>query len=516
MATQHFPVDDLPGTHQTGGKKWLGVGLIVVGAIVLAAILLAVKWPFTKERVMRRLQEATAATVKIGGFTPKYFPHPGGVAQQVTFQQKPGGQPLMTIRTLTIRGSFLGLLTRHVSIVRAEGTHIVLPAFSAGESLGGSNQSGNVIERLVADGTVLEVLPKNAHGHPTRFLLRQFQLHGLGGSRALSFQMVFENPEPPGEVTTSGSFGPWKKGSAASTLVSGHYAFSHADLSVFRGIRGILSSDGTFRGTFRELQVQGATDTPDFEVARSGHKFHLSAQFRVLVDATSGDVTLQQAAALLGRTTIAAQGHIAPLQKGQGKTASLDFTAQDGRIEDLLFLFVKEPRSPLMGVTSFQGHVMLPPGQQPFIRRAKVEGEFGIGGARFTSPTTEQALTDLSRRALGEKDKVVQDPERVLSNLRGNVALNDGVARFTNLSFDVPGARAQMHGTYNLVNERINLHGLLRMDNSLANATSGIKSFLLKALGPFLKTNHRNEVLPVSITGTYNHPSYHISPQSKK
>jgi hypothetical protein len=39
---------------------------------------------------------------------------------------------------------------------------------------------------------------------------------------------------------------------------------------------------------------------------------------------------------------------------------------------------------------------------------------------------------------------------------------------------------------------------------------------LLKALGPFLKSNHRGEVLPVAITGTYDHPSYHVSPQSKK
>lgn len=99
MVTHQLGIEDLPRTQESRAKKWLVVGLIVLGAMVLAAaILLAVKWPFTKERVVRRLQEATATTVKIGGFTPKYFPRPGCVAQQVTFQQKPGGQPLMTIR----------------------------------------------------------------------------------------------------------------------------------------------------------------------------------------------------------------------------------------------------------------------------------------------------------------------------------------------------------------------------------------------------------------------------------
>jgi len=171
-----------------------------------------------------------------------------------------------------------------------------------------------------------------------------------------------------------------------------------------------------------------------------------------------------------------------------------------------------------MGVTSFRAHVTIPPGRTAFVRKVKLQGEFGIGGARFTSPKTEKSLTELSQRSRGDKDKAEQpaNPERVLSNLRGQVALNNGVATFSNISFAVPGARAEMHGTYNLVNLRINLHGLLHMQSKLSHATSGIKSFLLKALSPFLKSNHRHEVLPVSITGTYNHPSYHMSPQSKK
>lgn len=511
MSSRQLRLDDFPATHKSGRKKWFLIPLIVLAAILAAAaVLLAVKWPFTQARVIERLQQATATSVQIGNFKEEYFPHPGCVARQVTFQQ--GSHALMSIQTLTIRGSFFGLFTRHVTVVRADGTHIVLPALGAGLSLGGHNQSGTVIDQLVADGTVLDIEPRNAGGQPTRFLLRQFRLRGLGGERALPFQTIFKNPTPPGVVSAEGNFGPWKTGSAASTGVSGRYTFRHADLSVFRGIAGTLSSEGTFRGTFQHLRVQGTTDTPDFEAARSGHKFHLSGQFEALVDATNGDVTLEDAAALLGHTTVAAQGRIAPAQPRQGKTASLDLLVRDGRIEDVLLLFVKNSRSPLMGLTSFRAHITIPPGREDFVRKVKLEGEFGIGSARFTSPTTEQSLTDLSRRASGEKE----DPERVLSDLRGQVALSGGVATFTHLSFTVPGARAQMQGRYNLINQRINLHGLLHMDNSLANATSGIKSFLLKALGPFLKSNHRGEVLPVAITGTYSHPSYHISPQSKK
>jgi hypothetical protein len=169
-----------------------------------------------------------------------------------------------------------------------------------------------------------------------------------------------------------------------------------------------------------------------------------------------------------------------------------------------------------MGITSFRAHVTLPSGQGAFVRKVRLEGEFGIGAGRFTNPKTEKSLSVLSQRARGEKNKNDENPERVLSDLRGQVNLANGVARFSDLSFGVPGARAKMQGTYNLVNERINLHGLLYMNARLSHATTGIKSFLLKALSPFLKSNHPGEVLPVSITGTYDHPSYHISPQSKR
>lgn len=519
MATQQLRVHDFPRTQRTGARKWILIGLLVLGAMVIAAaVLFAAKWPFTRERVAQRLQEATATSVQIRNFQAQYFPRPGCTAEGVTFQARGrNSQPLMNIQKLTIRGSFFGLFTGHVRLVRAESAHITLPPFGSGQRLGGTNRSGTVVDQLVADGAVLDVLPKNGGARPTRFMMQQFRLKGLGGNRALSFEIVFKNPKPPGEVTASGAFGPWKSGSAASTPVSGRYAFRHADLSVFRGIAGMLTSDGTFHGTFQRLQVQGTTETPDF-AATSGHPFQLSTQFRALVNATNGDVNLQDVTALLGHTTIAAQGQIAATPSDGGKTAALDFLVQDGRIEDMLRLFVRDPRSPLMGVTSFRAHITLPPGGQPFMRKVQLAGEFGVGGARFTSPKTERSLTELSQRARGEKEKAerAENPERVLSDLRGQVALQNGVARFTDLRFVVPGARAQMQGTYNLLNQRINLHGLLHMDAKLSNATSGIKSFLLKALSPFLKSNHRGEVLPVSITGTYDHPSYHMSAQSKK
>jgi hypothetical protein len=142
----------------------------------------------------------------------------------------------------------------------------------------------------------------------------------------------------------------------------------------------------------------------------------------------------------------------------------------------------------------------------------ELQGDFGIDSASFTNLKTQQTVDQLSERAEGEKS---EDPERVLSNLKGHVVLKDSIANFSNLSFAVPGAVAQMHGTYDLGNEGIDLRGVLHIQAKLSDATTGIQSFLIKALSPFLKNNHPGGQVPVHITGTYSHPVYRLSSGSK-
>ena len=99
-------------------------------------------------------------------------------------------------------------------------------------------------------------------------------------------------------------------------------------------------------------------------------------------------------------------------------------------------------------------------------------------------------------------------PETVLSDLAGHVLLRGGVAQFSNLSFNVPGALAQMHGTYNLITEKIDLRGTLKTDSAPSNTTQGIKSLLMKALDPFFRKKRVGYQMPIKITGTYEHPSF--------
>jgi hypothetical protein len=87
--------------------------------------------------------------------------------------------------------------------------------------------------------------------------------------------------------------------------------------------------------------------------------------------------------------------------------------------------------------------------------------------------------------------------------LKGDVVATQGVARFDQLAFTVPGARATMHGTFNLLNYSTDMKGTLATTGEISDVTSGVKSLFLKALTPFLKHKKRAKILPFKITGPY-------------
>lgn len=258
--------------------------------------------------------------------------------------------------------------------------------------------------------------------------------------------------------------------------------------------------------------MQGATITPDFEIKGSTPKIALQSEFRASVDADNGDVMLDEVRARLLRTIVVSRGSVAGRPNEPGKTAALDLAVRSGRIQDLLLMFVSERQAPLNGIVSLKAKATIPPGRKSFLQKVQMMGDFGIESALFTKEKTQGDLEKLSAAARGLGDNT-EDPASVVSDLQGHVVVRDGVATFSDLSFRVPGATAQLHGTFNLITQKVDLRGMLSMDAKLPQATSGIKSFLLKAIDPFLKKNRRGGArIPVSITGTYRHPSYQADP----
>ena len=167
----------------------------------------------------------------------------------------------------------------------------------------------------------------------------------------------------------------------------------------------------------------------------------------------------------------------------------------------------------MSGSITLQANVEIPPGQEEFLKKIKLRGKFGVAGGTFSKSSTQEGVNKLSAGARGEKD--TSDPETAVTDLKGQVSLEEGVGTFSDLSFGVPGANASMHGTYNLLNEKIDLRGQMQVQSKISNTESGTKAFLLKMMEPFFKKKKKGEIVPVRISGTYGHPTFGLSLNDK-
>jgi hypothetical protein len=504
-------------------KLILTAGLITSAILIAAGIFLGTHWPFRRQAVLKDLEEASESRVVAGGFHETYFPRPGCVLDHVIFQHDSDPQPLIAADRIRIEGSFTGLFTSHVTRIVTEGLHIVIPAKSSSEHFKAPKRSTVVIDELTADGGMLEVRRRDSDQPPLQFTFPSFSLSNVGARGPATFRAKFSNPEPPGEIITTGKFGPWNSAHVGKTPVSGEYEFEHADLGTFHGIAGLLSSTGNFSGTINQIEVDGSTDIPQFAVTSSQHTTQLHTQFHATVNAENGDTFLQRVSANFRKTTAWSEGSIAGGTGHPGKDAALDLAVKDGRIQDILLLFVKSPRSPMSGIVSFKAKAVVPSGKLSFIKKVELEGDFGIDAGSFTKPNTQRGVNNLSAGASGKKEKEEEhrksdqdrksideeaDSGTVLSELRGHVRLKAGIANFSNLSFAVPGAVARLNGTYNLESEKIDFHGTLKTHDELSETTHGVKSLMLKVLDPFFKKKPADYEAPIKMTGTYEHPVF--------
>jgi hypothetical protein len=383
----------------------------------------------------------------------------------------------------------------------------------------GSSTSTTRVGEVIANNSVLEIARKA--GKPSlRYEIRKLTLTSISRKDGLAYDVTFLNALPPGEIQSRGHFGPWNTENPGQTPVSGSYQFDRAFLGVFHDVDGVLSSHDNFSGTLDKIETHGSANIPDFKVRRARRTSPIQSRFDAFVNGLNGDVHLEHVESTIVRTKVLAKGSIKEEPGPRSKITSLDLNVNQGRIQDVLRLFIKEPRSPIVGVTSFRAHVTIPPEGRPFEQEVILVGDFGIEDSHFTKPETQKKVDNLSEHAEGKKtaeketeekkeeqDSGADEPERVVTDLKGHVVLKNGVATLTNISFRVPGAIAYMHGTFNLVSEKIDFHGVLKTDAEFSKVGGGgIKSIFLKPFDAIFKKKPKGSEIPVKMTGTYSHP----------
>ncbi len=182
---------------------------------------------------------------------------------------------------------------------------------------------------------------------------------------------------------------------------------------------------------------------------------------------------------------------------------SLNIYSTAGRIEDLFNLFTAAKNAPMTGNVGFVLHIEVPPKPARLLEAMRVDGKFGIGSGRFRNYNIQSSLHKISDSAAKKDKEPAENAATFVSQLSGKVAVRNGTANLSAVTLEFLGGRAWMNGTYNLLNYDIDLHGELETRGSPSAGTTGFKSVLLKAVTPFLKKRHGDQLVPFKITGNY-------------
>jgi len=443
-------------------------------------------------------------------------------------QPKPPMQPLIRLDEFHFHGPlhYQSGQPVHITQVRLKGLDIHFPPQSHMQKAAQSQQPGTpanpwaarfIIDAVDCTEARFTLETDKPNKLPLEFIINRFRVKGVRSGEPLIFDAEVENPKPPGQVHTTGAFGPWIVSDPGNSPIRGDYTFQHADLSVFKGIAGMLSSSGHYMGTLRDLAVNGQTDTPDFQLSRFGHTMVLHTNFDARVDGTNGDTWLNAVNATMGGSHFTAKGQVVRvLRTGSdgrlhsiGHDIALTVNVDRARIEDFLRLATDAPVPILDGNIQVNAQLHIPPGTAPVHERIGLKGRFLLDDAEFTSLPVQKRIRELSLRGLGRASELKSaEDEKVKSHVEGDFDLNGGVLTLPSVTYTVPGADIHLHGTYRTNGETLDFTGTAKMQATVSKMIGGWKGFLLKPADRFFKKDGAGTEIPIYIAGTRDKPQF--------
>ncbi len=521
-------------------RVWIWVGVItaaVLVALVVAGIVLSRRFqPYIQAQTVAYLEERFDSKVQLERLTvsmpvgsPLRVLLSGGRGAKVRvearnlavrYRGRTDIPPMLRIQILRFDVDLPTLWSppAHVLDVRLDGLELTLPPKGERPAIQGRpagkipRVSGDeigtpvVIDRIVADGARLTILPRDSSKQPLTFDIMKLKLRGAAADQPMHFDAVLTNAKPPGLIESAGMFGPWATSAPSESPISGSYTFKKANLGVFKGIGGTLASAGAYQGVLDRVVVDGTADVPDFRLSGVGNAVPLSTKFHAIVDGTNGNTLLQPVIARLGSTIFRCEGGVVRAKQETGKTVSLDVVMEEGRIDDVLKLAMKGGKPFLRGGVGLRMKFALPPGKGEISDRLIVSGDFDLRNARFTSPMVQQKIDDFSRMGQGRpKDESIGE---VASNLAGKFAISNGIIRFSSLQFNIPGSEVNLHGRFRFQDESLAFRGKVRLDARISQTQTGWKRVVLKPVDPFFAKEGAGTQLAIQITGTRNAPQF--------
>lgn len=511
---------------------WIG-GIVAVPAIgagvlfYLASNYIHKISPYIREQAVGYMRDRYGAdveleqfNVELPGFSPikLYLTKGVGTMANVTgsgISVRKGADPLLRMKSMRFELDLGKLFDRDKNVKRVvlEGVEIVIPpkgerpALQAGQvQITGAPKSNVVIEEVLIGDAKLTILPKDKTKQPLQFELKKVQLQQAGINVPFRYEASIRNAKPPGDVTASGSFGPWNKEEPGETPLSGDYLFEHADLSVFSAIRGTLRSTGKFEGRLNALRAKGEATVPDFALKISGNKLPLHARFDAEIDGTNGNTKLTPVHARLGKTAMVVTGGVLKHDGDTRRTTDLDVVIKRGHLEDVLRLAMRGDQTFMTGMIDLKARVLVPPLTGKVIEKLKLNGTFTIADGKFLKSAIQDKIDQMSRQAQAQPKN--EEIDQVVSNLSGRFQMANEQIHFDYLTFAIPGADMALEGDYNLDSEHLGFKGDVKLKARVSQTQTGWKRWALKPVDPFFSKDGAGTYSKIMIDGSRKNPRF--------
>jgi uncharacterized protein involved in outer membrane biogenesis len=211
-------------------RRWAIVAVTIGVLTIAAAVSIATRIPFSSDalraRVIAILADRFDAEVELRDLTLRIYPrlHASGEGLIVRFQRRQDVPPLVSIDRFAVDADLIGLWRRRVARVALTGLAINIPPDNDDENeqpasntdqkgdapSGGSAGRDFVIDELEAPDAQLTILRRDPEKQPRVWYLHRLKLRNVGVATKVPFDALLTNAVPPGQITTAGSFGPWR------------------------------------------------------------------------------------------------------------------------------------------------------------------------------------------------------------------------------------------------------------------------------------------------------------------
>ncbi len=510
-------------------RRWL-VGIAIVVGMLLVAVAITVEYiashagPLLKSSVVATLAARFHSPVELDslditvlnglavhGHGLRILYLAGPTQPDIAQDRGQAAAPMLSVNSFSFRTTLGEVLHLRANVARVDvdGMELHIPPHEGGqmpETKPPKSRIALTVAKIYCKNVKLVIETTTPGKDPLQFNIPRMELTDVGAGRPLLYVADVVNPRPVGMVHAAGHFGPWRGDNPRSTALDGRYAFDNVALDSIKGLRGVLSSTGTFQGRLGHLTVDGASSTPEFALDVSDHPMPLNTTFHAFVDGTTGDTTLNSVEAMLGQSRFSCTGGILRVP-GKGHDIVLSVTMPQGRIEDILQLVMKTTPALMRGAVTLQAKLHIPPGNVRVAEKLLLAGNLRIQNVEFTSAKLQDQVNSLSLRAQGKpgdaKATAGETRPAVLSEMAATFSLANAMLMIRSLDYQLPGAKVKLVGIYPLDGSAFDFRGHVRTDATASEMLTGWKSLLVKPFDGLLQKGGKGADIPVEIRGSH-------------